>query len=173
MSTKLTSTLCKIKKLFLHPRLQLSHFTSCWRTDSSPGKLMGKTFTIFRGNLIFTQRSVVWICGPHVEIPSNLWKWKSLSRVQLFVTPWNSPGQNTGVGSFSLLQGSSQPRDRTEVSHICKRILDQLSHKGSPSLQRKSHLYPEECVWICDSHVEIASNLTSVYFVKSVLFLLK
>ena len=28
-------------------------------------------------------------------------------------SPWNFPGQNTGVGSFSLLQGSSQPRDKT------------------------------------------------------------
>ena len=34
-------------------------------------------------------------------------------------SPWNSPGQNSGVGSLSLLQGifptqgSSQPRDRT------------------------------------------------------------
>ena len=33
-------------------------------------------------------------------------------------SPWNSPFQNTGVDSFSLLQGSSQPRDRTQVSHI-------------------------------------------------------
>ena len=38
-------------------------------------------------------------------------KWKSLSRVWLFVTPriiyspWNSPGQNTWVGSLSLFQG--------------------------------------------------------------------
>ena len=36
-------------------------------------------------------------------------KWKSLRHVWLFVTPWivhgNSPGQNTGVGSHSLLQG--------------------------------------------------------------------
>ena len=42
-------------------------------------------------------------------------KVKSLSHVQLFVTPWtiqwrilspwDSPGQNTGVGSLSLLQG--------------------------------------------------------------------
>ena len=31
---------------------------------------------------------------------------------------WNSPGQNTGVGSLSLLQESSQPRDRTQVSHV-------------------------------------------------------
>ena len=38
-------------------------------------------------------------------------KWKSLSRVRLFATPWttyspwDSPGQNTGVGSLSLLPG--------------------------------------------------------------------
>ena len=28
--------------------------------------------------------------------------------------PWNSPGKNTGVGGHSLLQGSSQTRDRTQ-----------------------------------------------------------
>ena len=28
------------------------------------------------------------------------------------------PVQNTGVGSLSLLQGSSQSRDQTQVSHI-------------------------------------------------------
>ena len=49
-------------------------------------------------------------------------KWKSLSCVQLFVThglysPWNSPGQNTGVGSCSLLQGIFQ----TQVSHAAGR----------------------------------------------------
>ena len=31
-------------------------------------------------------------------------RWKSLSHVRLFATLWNSPGQNTGVGSLSLLQ---------------------------------------------------------------------
>ena len=30
--------------------------------------------------------------------------------------PWNSPGKNTGVGCHALLQGSSQPRDWTQVS---------------------------------------------------------
>ena len=33
-------------------------------------------------------------------------------------SPWNSPDQNTGVGSLSLLQGSSQPREGTQVSRI-------------------------------------------------------
>ena len=37
------------------------------------------------------------------------WRWKLLSRVDSLqphkLSPWNSPGQNTGVGSLSLLQG--------------------------------------------------------------------
>ena len=33
-------------------------------------------------------------------------------------SPWNSPGQNTGVGAFSFSRGSSQPRDQTQVSLI-------------------------------------------------------
>ena len=31
-------------------------------------------------------------------------------------SPQNSPGQNTGVGSLSLLRGSSQPRDQTRIA---------------------------------------------------------
>ena len=50
-------------------------------------------------------------------------KWKSLSRVWLvgphgLYSPWNSPGQNTGVGSLSLFQGIFPTQDRTQVSHI-------------------------------------------------------
>ena len=37
-------------------------------------------------------------------------------------SPWNSSGQNTGVGSLSLLHGISQPRNRTQVSHIAGRF---------------------------------------------------
>ena len=35
-------------------------------------------------------------------------------------SPWNSPGQNTGAFLFS--RGFSQPRDRTQVSHIAGRF---------------------------------------------------
>ena len=35
---------------------------------------------------------------------------------------WNSPGKNTGVGSHSLLQGSSQPRNQTQVLCIAGRF---------------------------------------------------
>ena len=33
-------------------------------------------------------------------------------------SPWNSPGQNPGVGSFPYSRGSSLPRDQTQVSRI-------------------------------------------------------
>ena len=47
-------------------------------------------------------------------------------------SPWNSPGQNTGVGSFSLLQGIFlTERSNPGLPH-CRQILYQLSHQGSP-----------------------------------------
>ena len=47
-------------------------------------------------------------------------------------SPWNSPGQNTGVGSPSLLQGTlPTPGSNPGLPH-CRQILYQLSHQGSP-----------------------------------------
>ena len=37
-------------------------------------------------------------------------------------SPWNSLGQNAGVGGLSFLQGSSQPKDQTQVSRIADRF---------------------------------------------------
>ena len=37
--------------------------------------------------------------------------------------PWDFPGKNTGVGCHFLLQGSSRPRDQTQVSCTCRQIL--------------------------------------------------
>ena len=38
-------------------------------------------------------------------------------------SPWNSPGQNAGVGiTFPFSRRSSQPRDWTQVSHIAGRF---------------------------------------------------
>ena len=52
-------------------------------------------------------------------------KWKLLTGVRLFETPWNSPGQNTGVGGLSLLQGD---------------LLDPGIEPRSPALQADSLL---------------------------------
>ena len=45
---------------------------------------------------------------------------------------WNSPGQNTGVGSLSLLQGIFPTQGLNPGLPHCRQILYQLSHKGSP-----------------------------------------
>ena len=46
-------------------------------------------------------------------------------------SPWNSPSQNTGVGSLSLLQGIFLTEGSNPGLPCCGQILYQLSHKGS------------------------------------------
>ena len=49
-------------------------------------------------------------------------------------SPWNFPGQNTGVGSLSFLQGIFPAQGLKPGLLHCRRILYQLSHKGSPRI---------------------------------------
>ena len=52
--------------------------------------------------------------------------------VSVFVyCPWNSPGQNTGVGSLSLLQGIFPTQGLNPDLPQCRQILYQLSYEGS------------------------------------------
>ena len=66
--------------------------------------------------------------------PRYQWESESLCQVQLFVThglysPWTSPGQNTGVGSLSVLQGIFPTQGLNPVLPHCRWILYQLSQK--------------------------------------------
>ena len=49
-------------------------------------------------------------------------------------SPWNSPGQNTGVGSPSLLQGIFLTQGLNPGLLQCPWILYLLSHQGSPRI---------------------------------------
>ena len=49
-------------------------------------------------------------------------------------SPWDSPGQNTEVGSLSLLQGIFPTQGSNPSFLYCRQILYQLSHKGSPGI---------------------------------------
>ena len=49
-------------------------------------------------------------------------------------SPWNSPGQNTGVGSLYLLQGFFPTHGSNPGLPHCRWILYQLSHKESPRI---------------------------------------
>ena len=49
---------------------------------------------------------------------------------------WSSPGQNTGVGTLSLLQGIFPTQGSNPGLPHCRQSLYQLSHKGSPVVNR-------------------------------------
>ena len=77
-------------------------------------------------------------------------KWKLFSHVWLFATTWKYPGQDTGVGSLSLLQGIFPNQGSNPGLPHCRWILYQVSHKGSPRISewvaypfsRGSSLFP-------------------------------
>ena len=73
------------------------------------------------------------ICESHSVISDSLWP-------QGLYSPWTSLGQNTGVGSLSLLQGIF-PTQRLNPGLLhCRWILYQLSHQGSPICHNKTQL---------------------------------
>ena len=55
-------------------------------------------------------------------------------RPHVLYRPWSSPGQNTGVGSLSLLQRIFPTQGLNPGLLHCRLILYQLSHKGSPRM---------------------------------------
>ena len=54
----------------------------------------------------------------------------SLQPCRLY-SPWNSPGQNTGVGNLSLLQQIFPTQGTNPGLPHCRQILYQLSYQGS------------------------------------------
>jgi len=78
-------------------------------------------------------------------------KWKvkvKVSRVWLFATPWNFPGQNSRVGSLSLCQGIFPTQGSNPGVPHCRWILYQQSHRGSPRiLEWVAYPFPSRCFW--------------------------
>ena len=52
--------------------------------------------------------------------------------------PWNSPGQNTGMGSLSLLQGIFPNQGPNPGLPHCRQILYQLSHREAHTHSRQT-----------------------------------
>ena len=84
--------------------------------------------------------------GRRHKIPESKTKVKvaqlclTLSGPHGLYSPWNSPGQNTGVGSLSLLQGIFKTQGSNPGLLHCRWILNQLSHQGSPRVKdRRPH----------------------------------
>ena len=77
----------------------------------------------------------------HIKLSISEVKWReSCSVVSDSLRPrglysqWNSPGQNTGVGSLSLLQRIFPTQGSNPGLPHCRQILYQLGHKGSPRI---------------------------------------
>ena len=79
----------------------------------------------------------------HLVVSNSLWPHGLYS-------PWNFPGQNTGVGSLSLLQEIFPTQGSNPGLLHCRQILYQLSHKGSPSANEKNYLV-QKSFWSCKS----------------------
>ena len=93
--------------------------------DSSEGKTVMKYISI-----AYAKKCILNIQEPEKK-KTSITKWKLLSHFWLFAIPWNSPGQNTGVGSLALLQGMFPTQGSNPGLPHCRQILYQLSHKGS------------------------------------------
>ena len=84
--------------------------------------------------LLSHEKERIWVSSNEMD-----GKWKLLSSVRLIASPWiyspwNSPGQNTGMGSLSLLQGIFLTQRSNPGLPPCRQILCWLSHKGSPRI---------------------------------------
>ena len=81
----------------------------------------------------------------HSVVSNSLWPHGLYS-------PWNSPGQNIGVGSHSLLQGFFPTQGLNPGFPHYRQILYQLSHQGSPKrVVKRERIIQEELMVIWDT----------------------
>ena len=141
-------------------RIKKSYSNKCWWELKKTWTLI---HCFLEWKLVQMFWKTVWQCLRilNIELPWRKWKLKLLSYVRLRILnielPWrsesencsvmsdslwphglyspsNSPGQNTGVGSLSLLQQIFLTQGSNPSLPHCRWILYQLSHQGSPEL---------------------------------------
>ena len=81
-----------------------------------------------------------------IKTPVSKWKYSVVSdslRLHGLYSSWNSPGQNTEVGSLPLLQGIFPTQGLNPGLLLCRQILSQLSHKGRPNTSIPKHQYTQ------------------------------
>ena len=115
----------------IHPKLMLQSLTLQWVKQ-------------VRGlqNTQKTKRHATKILLPTPNASASLSSHGAVQAAQLCPTlwphglhsPWNSPGQNTGVDSFSLLRGIFPTQGANLGLPHYRKIFYQLSHKGSPRI---------------------------------------
>ena len=84
---------------------------------------------------------------------------------------WTSPGQNTGVGSLSLLQGMFPTQGSNPGLLHYRQILYQLSSKGSPNqltVRQPKEWYPG---WVGPNPVNLLQGVRAVVWAPGTSFL--
>ena len=117
----------ELNRCSLHWQGLLSHWTT--REVQENVFLKKQTFILHFLNLYSVKLTCVCmkvVSGRSCSVVSD-----SLHPHGLY-SPWNSPYQNTGVGSCSFLQGIFPTQGSNPGLLHCRRMLYQLSHKGSP-----------------------------------------
>ena len=123
----------------------------CFYINGKANKFVitGKHFTWIYRNI---QKTLNCFTMNRINFQNFPWTWKSNSlRPHWLYSPWNSPGQNTGVGSHSLLQGIFPTQGLNPGLQHCRWILYQLSHQE---------------IWISKSKLISENNWFSIWSIK-------
>ena len=115
----------------IHPFVHLSMMIPFWcisKSSADVNKLYHPPQYFSTHSTNYSSRFTYVVKSQSRSVVSN-----SLQPCELH-SPWNSPGQNPGVGSLSLLQGIFPTHGSNPGLSHCRQILDQLSLKGSPRL---------------------------------------
>ena len=109
-----------LEKAERNQRTNCQHPLDPWKSKRVPEKHL---------LLLYWLCQSLWLCESEScsVISDSLWP-------RRLYCLWNSPGQNTGVGSLSLLQGIFPNQGSNPGLWHCRRILYQLNHQGSPRI---------------------------------------
>ena len=131
-----------MSQLLLFSRCHVQFFATPW-TAAHQASLYFTSFQVLL-KLIFIEsvmpsNHLILSCSLLLVRTYRLWKVKvKVARScptlcnPMDYSPWNSPGQNTGVGSLSLLQGIFPTQGLIPGLPHCRQILYLVSHQGSP-----------------------------------------
>ena len=92
--------------------------------------------------------ALIYLCKSHSVMSNSLWP-------QGLYSPWNSPGQNTGVGGLSLLQGIFWIQASNPGLPHYRQILYQLSHREINKLFTWLQQVLGEVCWSLDALWEL------------------
>ena len=166
-------TLCKAASL----RLRRSLLKMAHRPEGQPP--LG---TVFRESTFLTRHPKWFSCSGNLRATIYIKvKWKSISSVRLFASPWTiqsmdyCPAENTGLGSLSLLQGFLVKKNIHQglcalLDIEIKESISQITSRISKSKLWHQRKWTQLCVPI-EFTQNLRTELTFSYFKWKQIFL--